>query len=426
MDELRKDLRSLFERQQVGLGEIGGSRETLINRALARKDEPLGGRPQLAAGIAAILIAALIVATFAYIRGRGVFHEGPYPGASSGRVATPTVPPTSKPARIPPGVAVIDVDLVDLSMGWVLLTTCVQPMTGTCHYSVAETTDGGAAWAKPVQVGGPFDPRDGDAPRTVHFVDRSDGFVYGHNIALVTHDGGHSWARINIQAVFIGFITGRNGIAWAATYPCAKGQSCSYEIRSTVDGGHTWSAPHELPIGLSPFEAVPFAASGLLMATSADLMITLDGGATWRTIKSACTAAVAQEQIATSDGHELWLLCTDGAKNDALYVSEDAGASWSQRALPPPGGPKSGLSGAAGLVSLAAGTALLNPGRGVMVSHDGGATWAAAGPADIQFLAIRFCSASDGWALDIQNTVWATSDGGRHWTRMAGIQVASA
>jgi photosystem II stability/assembly factor-like uncharacterized protein len=155
-------------------------------------------------------------------------------------------------------------------------------------------------------------------------------------------------------------------------------------------------------------------------------MITLDGGATWRTIKSACKPAVSQEQIATSDGHELWLLCTDGAKNDALYVSEDAGASWSQRVLPSPGGPKSGLSGPAGLVSLAAGTALLTAGGGVMVSHDGGATWANAGPADVQFVAVRFCSASDGWALDLQNTIWATSDGGQHWTEVTGIQIGSA
>jgi hypothetical protein len=77
-------------------------------------------------------------------------------------------------------------------------------------------------------------------------------------------------------------------------------------------------------------------------------------------------------------------------------------------------------------VSLAAGTALLTAGGGVMVSHDGGATWANAGPADVQFVAVRFCSASDGWALDLQNTIWATSDGGQHWTEVTGIQIGSA
>ena len=425
MDELRKELRSLFERQQGGLREIRGSRETLMKRALVRKDEPLGGRLQLVAGIAAILIAALIVATFAYVRGRGVFHEGPYPGASSGRVATPTVPPNFKPARIP-GLAVLDVDLVDLSTGWVLLTNCFEPLTGLCHYSVVATKNGGGSWSKPVPVGGQYSPANGDAPRKVHFVNGLDGFVYGGAGAFVTHDGGRTWAPFNISAVFVTFITGRSSVAWAATYPCAKGQSCPYEVRSSIDGGRTWSAQHQLPAGLSPVEAVPFGPSGLLIASTSDLVITLDAGATWRVIKSACTPGVSQEQIATSDGHELWLLCTDGAKNDALYVSEDAGASWSQRSIPAPGGPKSGLSGAAGLVSLAAGTALLNPGRGVMVSLDGGVTWAQAGPADVQFIAIRFCSASDGWALDIQNTIWATSDGGQHWTRVSAIQVASA
>ena len=421
MDDLRNDLRSIFERQQSGLRELRGTRETVMKRALARKDEPLGGRLNIAAGIAAVIIAALVIATFAYVRGRSVGHEGPLPGASSARVATPLV----KPPSIPPRTAILDIDLVDLSTGWVLFTTCVQPMTGACHYSVVATTDGGASWSKPVQVGGQFDYANGDAPRTVHFVDKTDGFVYGGGFAFVTHDGGRTWAHLNIQAVFIEFITGRDGIVWAATYPCAKGTSCPYEIRSSVDGGVTWSSPHEVPAILPPLQGVAFAASGLVVGTFTDLMITLDGGATWRVIKSACATAVSPEQIATSDGLELWLLCTDGAKNETLYVSENAGASWSQRALPLPSGPKSGLSGATGLLSPSAGTALLNPGRGVMVSHDGGTTWAHAGPADVQFGAIRLCSAGDGWAIDDQHYIWATDDGGDHWTRVAGLQIAS-
>ena len=60
-----------------------------------------------------------------------------------------------------------------------------------------------------------------------------------------------------------------------------------------------------------------------------------------------------------------------------------------------------------------------------MVSHDGGTTWAHAGPADVQFGAIRLCSAGDGWAIDDQHYIWATDDGGDHWTRVAGLQIAS-
>jgi photosystem II stability/assembly factor-like uncharacterized protein len=335
-----------------------------------------------------------------------------------------------KSPSIPPRTAILDVDLVDLSTGWVLFTNCVQPMTGSCHYSVESTTDAGRSWSKPVQVGAPYDPGDGDAPRKVHFVNHSDGFVYSGAGGFVTHDGGRTWARINIPAVFVNFITGRGSLAWAATYPCAKGQSCPYEIRSSNDGGRTWSAPYKVAIGNSPVEGVPFATSGLLVATYGDLLITFDAGASWQAIKSPCAPDnLMQRDIATSDGRELWELCSyfpaaEGIVARLLYVSQDAGTSWSPRALPQFGGsPATNRIG--GLISLAAGTALFNPGNaGVMVSHDGGTKWIAAGPANVYFVAIRFCSASDGWALDPQSYIWATSDGGDHWTRAAGLTIA--
>jgi photosystem II stability/assembly factor-like uncharacterized protein len=425
MDELRKDLRALFERRQAGLGEIRGERETVMRRALARRDEPLGGRLNIAAGIAAVVIAALVIATFAYVRGRSVGHEGPLPGASSARVATPVVKPPSKPPR----TAILDVDLVDLSTGWVLFTNCVQPTTGTCHYSVVATTDGGGSWSKPVQVGGQLDPTNGDAPRSVHFLNKSDGFVYGGAGAFVTHDRGRTWARLNIPAVFVEFITGRGSVAWAATYPCGKGTSCPYEIRASVDGGRTWSSPHEVPASLPPLRGVPFATSGLVVATFTDLLITFDGGATWSVIKTACTSAVFQEEIATSDGRELWLLCTDstqaGPAKKKLYVSDAAGVTWKQRVISQPSELKPGTNGVDGIVSLAAGSLLFNPGVvGVVITHDTGATWAKAGP-DVRFGNIRFCSASDGWARDDENYIWATSDGGDHWTQVTAIQIQS-
>jgi photosystem II stability/assembly factor-like uncharacterized protein len=232
--------------------------------------------------------------------------------------------------------------------------------------------------------------------------------------------------------VFVNFITGRGSLAWAATYPCAKGQSCPYEIRSSNDGGRTWSAPYKLPLGYSPAEGVPFATSGLLVATYGDLLITFDAGASWQPIKSPCAPDnLMQRDIATSDGRELWELCSyfpaaQGIAARILYVSQDAGGSWSPRALPQMGGsPATNRIG--DMVSLAPGTALFNPGNaGVMVSHDGGAKWIAAGPADVYFVAVRFCSASDGWALDAQGYIWATSDGGDHWTRSAGLEIAAS
>jgi hypothetical protein len=68
MDDLRREVNKAFDQRQSQLGDLEGARERMIHRALgARTSEP-ANRMQLAAGLAAILIAALVIATFAYIR----------------------------------------------------------------------------------------------------------------------------------------------------------------------------------------------------------------------------------------------------------------------------------------------------------------------------------------------------------------------
>src|SRR5207245_11760497 len=128
--------------------------------------------------------------------------------------ATCTGRPNFDPCWMP-GLSVLDVDLVDLSTGWVSLTTCFEPLTGLCHYSVVATKNRGGSWSKPVPVGGQYSPANGDAPRKVHFVNGLDGFVYGGAGALVTHYGGRTWAPFNLPGVFGAFITGRSSLAGA-------------------------------------------------------------------------------------------------------------------------------------------------------------------------------------------------------------------
>src|SRR5260370_15942058 len=137
MDNLPNDLRAAFERQQSYLGEIRGARNRLAGRASEAGDRPpLDGRLQFAAGIAAVLIAVLVIATFTYVRGRGIFHEGPVPGAASpSRLGTPAVTPsqiaeTSRQAAL--GV-ILDADLVDASTALATRPHCLHPMTSQCH-----------------------------------------------------------------------------------------------------------------------------------------------------------------------------------------------------------------------------------------------------------------------------------------------------
>jgi hypothetical protein len=68
MDELRREVNKAFDQQQSQLGDLEGARDRMIHRALAVRTSEPANRMQLAAGLAAILIAALVIATFAYIR----------------------------------------------------------------------------------------------------------------------------------------------------------------------------------------------------------------------------------------------------------------------------------------------------------------------------------------------------------------------
>lgn len=89
MDELRRDLNAAFDNEQSELGNLAGTRNRLMRNALAARETRSGARLQLAAGIAAVVIAAIVIATFAYVRGDT--HR-----------ATPTIPAASPRASAPP------------------------------------------------------------------------------------------------------------------------------------------------------------------------------------------------------------------------------------------------------------------------------------------------------------------------------------
>jgi hypothetical protein len=94
MDDLRPEIHEAFADQQSKLGNLADSRERLVRGALAARNVHREGRTQLAAGVAALVIAALVIATFAYVRnGVGATRHGPPVPASS-----PT--PLSRPLSV--------------------------------------------------------------------------------------------------------------------------------------------------------------------------------------------------------------------------------------------------------------------------------------------------------------------------------------
>src|ERR1700680_2888720 len=99
MSKLRDDLRRAFDREQASLGDLAGTRQRLVRDAMAARDVSPESRMPLVAGIAAIVIATLVVATFAYVRsGVGVTHHGPPIRLSSPSPVSPT--PLSNPLDV--------------------------------------------------------------------------------------------------------------------------------------------------------------------------------------------------------------------------------------------------------------------------------------------------------------------------------------
>ena len=390
-----------------------------------------GERSRIAISVTITVLAVLLVAMLAYAAtSRGLRHvaqtvasPSPIPGA-----AQKEPPPLFAPS--PPGfhrLLALDLDLLDVATGWVLLTDCLNP-AAVCNLSVSTTTDGGVSWTKPAPVSS-FNGQNGNAPRTIRFVDDQNGFVYGGSAAYVTHDGGRTWRDAGIKATFFyGFVSG-GGLAWAVTYPCSKGTVCPFEVRSSVDGGRTWSHAYQLPPNFDPLDIVGFR-NGLVMSKlpPGALLMTTDGGQTWRSINGPCSATTFTTKLATVDGRELWYLCvafpdTSGNAEKALFVSEDAGETWTRRATSVNGGTLPAFSYPTWFVTNQPGVAFMNPINLTLATRDGGVTWKPIPEAVGGFVVLHFAGRDTGWALDAASSLWETTDGGQTWGQAGPLPV---
>jgi photosystem II stability/assembly factor-like uncharacterized protein len=379
---------------------------------------------RLATSVVITVLATLVVGAIGYgavahqlHRTAAVQQPTPSPEPSLKPLPTP-VPPASPPA--PGRLFVWDADFVDQLGAWLLLSDCNPLAAPSCRYSVEWTENAGATWTEPVLVGPVFASTDGDAPRMIRFLDRANGFVYGHTSVYVTHNGGRTWADAGFQGAEVVGISGFENTVWGVTRPCAKGVTCPYVVRSSQDAGRTWSAAHQLPASFSPDSVVAFG-SGAILSTipPGNIELTADHGATWQELKSPCPENRFRGAATTADGVEVWVLCQGypdafGAINDAsIAVSEDAGKTWSPR----------GVAGIlpAWLESPQPKVALV-AGKGPIVrTSDSGATWADVSPGGGPFAFARFMSPDRGWAMETSRNAWFTSDGGQTWLEVATL-----
>ncbi len=105
MTRLRDDVRSAFEREQTSLGDAGDARHRLMHLAMANRDAAAPRAWQRAAGVAAVLIAAIIITTFALVKANT--QHMPVPGARPSPKAQVSPTPLRNPLSIPDSTPIV-------------------------------------------------------------------------------------------------------------------------------------------------------------------------------------------------------------------------------------------------------------------------------------------------------------------------------
>ena len=102
---MRDDVRTAFDREQSALGEMGDAPHRLMHGAMAGRDVPASRGLQWAAGIAAVLIAAIVITTFALVKAGSHTTAVPVAAPSPRAQASPT--PLTNTLNVPDSTPVI-------------------------------------------------------------------------------------------------------------------------------------------------------------------------------------------------------------------------------------------------------------------------------------------------------------------------------
>jgi len=105
MSKLRDDVRGAFDKEQAALGDMGDARHRLVHHALSGRDVTDSRGLQWAAATAAILIAAIVIATFALVRAGNQSHI--VPAATPSPKAIASLTPMTNPLNVPDSTPII-------------------------------------------------------------------------------------------------------------------------------------------------------------------------------------------------------------------------------------------------------------------------------------------------------------------------------
>lgn len=196
--------------------------------------------------------------------------------------------------------------------------------------------------------------------------------------------------------------------------PCPSGRSGTCGgILQTTDGGRTFTPVEAPPAPSSDYSQLRFADAENGFAYGPDLYATHDGGSTW----SAVDLGGRVTDLATSDG-EVYATVATGTGNSGRLVHSAVGQD--QWTTVTAAGEVSGGLWAQGLNVLVQSGSGGGYGTNVLISHDGGSTFATY-PAPSAGLPCEFEGAAspDVWAhctTGMDSGVWLSTDGGTTFT----------
>jgi len=232
----------------------------------------------------------------------------------------------------------------------------------------------------------------------IAFGNRSHGWA-------VARGTGSSQARV--------LATNDGGKTWGSIYPGVR----AGWLRSVAatDADHVWAAGHQ------SLKSSGFLGKGLMLASA-------DGGRTWT--RQGLPAGLVPEAVAFADAHHGWaVVAGDDADASppfryAVLSTSDGGARWRISYSAAPGDTLSGLAAAGAHSCWAVGYAERQHAGLVVRTLDGGLHWSAQRPIPHHLRGVSFPDAVNGWAVGDGGTVLVTHDGGATWApQSSGVRV---
>jgi len=254
-----------------------------------------------------------------------------------------------------------------------------------------------------------------------------------------TNDGGLTWTKSTVPfgSGRLMFLDENNG--WAFSDLGAGAGSNAVAVFQTTDGGTTWkqtytndpndpNAGTSLPLGglksgLTPLNMQTAWVSGVTYSDGAVYLYrTDDGGANWSQVTTLALPPAGQTtqvsfdpvQVVTSTNAFVTVRIPSDETKLAVYVSNDAGNTWSLTPVLIPNG------GSADFLSAV--EAVIYNGEQFYVTHDAARTWSIIPPAVAfgeTFAMMDFVNSATGWVITDSNdhrSLYRTNDGGATWS----------